>query len=89
MRPPSGVYFAALLRRLLNTWAMRMGSACMGKGSWGRSTDNSCRPASINGRLVSMATEITVLRSVGSFLSSILPRLTRETSRRSSMSRII
>ena len=48
MRPPGGVYLAALFRRLLSTCAIRVGSASIGSGSEGTSTLSLWPPASIS-----------------------------------------
>ena len=55
MRPPSGVYLAALFNRLPTTWTMRAGSACSSRSSSGRCTTSSWCAVSIAGRAVSTA----------------------------------
>ena len=82
------VYLAALLSRLATTCASRVGSASHERaGSAAASTSaRGCAP-SISGRLVSTALATTVARSTGSVRSSILPRVIRDTSSRSSTSR--
>ena len=49
IEPPSGVYLAALVRRLLTTWARRVGSASSQSGSSGRASFRACREASMIG----------------------------------------
>ena len=50
IRPPSGVYLAALVRRLTSTCSSRDGSASTGSGPGPTSTSSACRRASICGR---------------------------------------
>ena len=87
MRPPGSVYFTALLSRLANTCARRTASASTSSASGGSVSVSSWRAASISGRLVSTAAAITSARSTMSLRSSILPRVMRDTSIRSSTRR--
>ena len=86
--PPGSVYLAALFSRLQSTCSSRVGSASSRIGSAGRR----------DGQLVAAAARsaggasrrrwpTTAASSTGSLRSSILPRLIRETSSRSSTSR--
>ena len=89
MSPPAGVYLAALLSRLANTCARRTGSASSGSG-FGGSVDvrSGGRAARSAGRLVSTARfEHVAQRRPRCRRSSILPRVMRETSSRSSTRR--
>ena len=87
MRPPGSVYLAALVSRLPTTWASRTGSASRGSDSAGRRHVKSWPWASMSGWTVSTARATTAASSTRSLRSSILPRMIRETSSRSSTSR--
>ena len=87
MRPPFGVYFAALLTRFERICATRAKSPLSCSGSAGSCSDSVCRCASMFGLLVSIAAAMTCATSTVSILSSILPRVMRDTSSRSSTSR--
>ena len=87
IRPPGSVYLAALLSRFEKTCARRTGSASRPSGSAGSATSSVWFAASISGRLVSTAAAITSARSTLTLRKSILPRVMRETSIRSSISR--
>ena len=87
MRPFASVYLAALVRRLPTTWASRTGSASRSRDSFGSRTLKSWPCASTSGCTVSTARATTVASSMRSLRSSILPRMTRDTSSRSSTSR--
>ncbi len=82
--PPGAVYFAALLSRLANTWASRVTSASTTIRSTGAPTVSRCPSSSTSGRLVSTALWTASIRSTRDRRSSILPRLIRLTSSRSS-----
>jgi hypothetical protein len=83
MWPPSGVYLAALSRRLATIWARRTGSPLSQIASDGRSRDNRCLRRSMWGVAVSTAWASTVASSSGCTSSWSLPCATRETSSRS------
>ena len=85
--PPCGVYLAALLSRLLMTCASRVASAFTNSGASPDSNANLWRPASITGWLSSIACCAISRRSTSPRRNSILPRLMRETSIRSSINR--
>ena len=87
MQPPSGVYLAALVRRLLTTWARRVGSAASQTGSSGRASFRACPDASMTGRLASTAVSATARSDTRSFRRVSLSLVMRDTSSRSSMSR--
>ena len=87
MRPPSGVYFTALLTRFTTICASRVESASTGTSSGASSTFTWCRRASISGREDATAPATRPFRSMISLRSTILPRVIRLTSRRSSTMR--
>ena len=85
IRPPGGVYLAALLSRLATTCVSRvMSPSTTIPGTGPGSMTSSWRPASISGRLVSTALRNTVASSIRSRRSSSLPCEMRLTSSRSS-----
>ena len=81
------MYLALLVSRLLKTWASRVRSASRATGSGGSETVSVCPAASMSGRAVSTALFTTSASSTRERRSSILLRLMRETSSRSSISR--
>ena len=87
MRPPGRMYLAALFSKLASTCASRTTSPSTSNGSGGCPTVNAWLRASINGRAVSTARATMVRSSTGSLRSSILPRVMRDTSSRSSTNR--
>ena len=86
--PPGSVYFAALLIRLPRTCARRAKSPRTPTGSSGRRSVSAWRCASMIGRLVSTAAPTTSAASSASSLRSILPRVIRDRSSRSSTRRV-
>ena len=87
IRPPRVIYLAALLSRFQYTCDSRVRSASTTTGPAGSSTVSSWPHSSMSGRLVSTAPCTTFDRRTGSRLSSMLPRLMRLKSIRSSISR--
>ena len=85
--PPLSVYLAALVSRFVRICSSRTGSASAGKVPVATETVSLCWRASISGRADSMALWMTMPTSSRSLRSRILPRVIRETSNRSSISR--
>ena len=88
MRPPSSEYLALLFSRFDTTWASRPGSPSTSTACRGSETFRTCFRASIRGRLTSMASATTRFRSIGFIWRLILPWPTRDTSSKSSTSRV-
>ncbi len=86
MLPPSGVYLAELFSRLAITCASRAKSPTIHTGEAGRSSSSLWPRASISGRAVSTACEITFSSSRVSLRMVILPCVMRDTSSSSSTS---
>ena len=78
---------AALFSRLVTICATRTGSADTTSSSPGKVTDSACDICSIIGRLASMASATAGASDTRSGFRSITPRLRRDKSSRSSMSR--
>ena len=89
MRPPSGVYFAALPRMLANTCTRRLRSPCTCASSDGRCNSRWCAFALTCGRTCSTASAMTPASGTGARSSVTRPRVTRETSSRSSISPVM
>jgi hypothetical protein len=89
MRPPLSVNLQALLKRLPITCASLIGSPCRYTGCGGSVTLRSCFAHSMAGRQASTAWYTIDASSTRSLRSSILPRLMRLTSSKSSTSRTI
>ena len=89
MTPPGSVYLAALVSRFTRICSIRMGSTTRLTGVEGRRTVIWCRFASIKARVLSSDFSTMEARLTGSGRSVSLPVLTRVTSSRSSMIRII
>ena len=88
MCPPASVYLAALLSRLPITCASRTGSPATIRPLPGTFTVSWCFFSSISGAETSTARATAVATSSGSRRRSILPMVARETSSRSSTSRV-
>jgi len=84
--PPTSVYFAALLSKLVKTWVSRTVSALTIKGSAGNDTVKRCFASSSSGRLVSIAFRTTSASATGCLFNVTLPCVIRLTSSRSSTS---
>jgi carbonic anhydrase len=84
MRPPSGVYFAALPSRLPRICASRTGSAIVQTGSRGSSSDSAWPRAAQSPAAASAASRSAAATSTRSRASVIVPRVMRLTSSRSS-----
>ncbi len=84
MRPPGGVYFAALVSRFVITCASRAASASTIRPRRGTSTLSVCARCSSIGPAVSIARATDSASSSGCLRSSIWPRAMRATSMRSS-----
>ena len=83
--PPSGVYLAAFVSRLTRICSMRVGSTNSSAGSAGGSTFKAWRRNLISNATESTARCSSAAASIGSRLSSILSRVIRDTSNKSSM----
>ncbi len=84
MRPPRSVYLAALFSTFAIACDRRSTSASSTSGRSGSATTSSWPAAEITGLLVSIARSTTRCSSTGSLRSGIAPRVSCETSSRSS-----
>ena len=88
MCPPFSLYLAALFRRFTTTCSSRVGSTLTQRFPRSIETSSVCFRSSTSGLTVAAALSRIGVASSTSLRSSILPRLMRETSSRSSMSRV-
>ena len=88
MRPPGCVYLAALVSRLAKICVRRTASPATQKGPLGIESESVCRSLSMSGRTVSTARCSALPSGTVSRRSSMSPRPMRETSSRSSTSRV-
>ena len=88
MCPPFSLYLAALFSRFTTTCSRRVGSALTQRFPRSIDTSSVCFRSSKSGLTVATALSRIGVASTTSLRSSILPRLMRETSSRSSISRV-